>query len=129
MAKLLSLSGILPGLPVEHYHVSQSIKAFRGLEAYDITVSGSMTINGITYPYVDGVSGSVLMTDGAGNATFQPVFTSASYISSSNVDGPYGMDSIQTSSFAFTASTAYFATDASASLTSLFALSADSAVS
>ena len=129
MAKLLSLSGILPGLPVEHYHVSQSIKAFRGLEAYDITVSGSKTINGVTYPETDGASGSVLMTDGAGNATFQSVFTSASYISSSNVDGPFGMDSIQTSSFAFTASTADFATDASASLTSLFALSADSAVS
>ena len=129
MAKLLSLSGIQTGRPVEAEHVSQSIIAFRGLETYDITVSGSMTINGVTYPETDGASGSVLMTDGAGNATFQSVFTSASYISSSNVDGPFGMDSIQTSSFAFTASTADFATDASASLTSLFALSADSAVS
>ena len=82
MAKLLSLSGIQTGRPVEAEHVSQSIIAFRGLEAYDITVSGSMTINGVTYPETDGASGSVLMTDGAGNATFQSVFTSASYISS-----------------------------------------------
>jgi len=129
MAKLLSLAGIQTGLPVEAHHVSQSIRAFRGLDAYDITVSGSMTINGITYPYVDGASGSVLMTDGAGNATFQPVFTSASYISSSNVDGPYGMDSIQSASWAATASYAQFAQNASASLVSLRSLSTDNAIS
>jgi len=124
MAKLLSLSGIETGNLVEAQHVSQSILAFRGLEAYDITVSGSVAINGITYPYKDADSGSVLMTDGAGNATFQPVFTSASYISSSNVDGPYGMDSVQSASWSQYAVNAGFATNANAAV---FAISAQTA--
>ena len=127
MAKLLSLSGIETGRLVEAEHVSQSIIAFSGLEAYDITVSGSVAINGITYPYEDADSGSVLMTDGAGNTSFQPVFTSASYISSSNVDGPYGMDSIESASWSQYAVNAAFATDANAAVFAISAQTADTA--
>ena len=48
MAKILSGTGIndfnliLPG------HITQSILAFTGAEAYDITISGSLTITGST---------------------------------------------------------------------------------
>lgn len=46
MAKTLSLSGIQTGDAIEARHVSQSVKAFTGAEAYDITVSGSLTVQG-----------------------------------------------------------------------------------
>jgi len=130
MAKILSNTGIQTGRPVEAHHVSQSVNALTAAEAYDISISGSLTVNGIVYPIVDGVSGSVLQTDGAGTATFvENNAVSASYITSSRVFGPFGFDSIQTASYAFTASTADFATDASSSLVSIRALSSDTATS
>ena len=46
MAKNLSLSGIQTGQAIEAKHVTQSIEAFTGAEAYDITVSGSLTVQG-----------------------------------------------------------------------------------
>ena len=46
MAKNLSLSGIQTGQAIEAKHVTQSINAFTGVEAYDITVSGSLTVQG-----------------------------------------------------------------------------------
>ena len=46
MAKTLSLSGIQTGQAIEAKHVTQSIDAFTGTEAYDITVSGSLTVQG-----------------------------------------------------------------------------------
>ena len=46
MAKQLSLSGIQSGDVIEAEHVTQSINAFTGAEAYDITVSGSLTMQG-----------------------------------------------------------------------------------
>jgi len=46
MAKNLSLSGIQTGQAIEAKHVTQSINAFTGAEAYDITVSGSLTVQG-----------------------------------------------------------------------------------
>ena len=46
MAKTLSLSGIQTGQAIEAPHVSQSINAFTGAEAYDITISGSLTVQG-----------------------------------------------------------------------------------
>jgi len=46
MAKILTQIGIETGNIVEAYHVSQSIDAFTGAEAYDITLSGSLTVTG-----------------------------------------------------------------------------------
>ena len=46
MAKTLSKTGITTSGTVKAGHVSQSIDAFTGLEAYDITTSGSFTITG-----------------------------------------------------------------------------------
>jgi hypothetical protein len=46
MAKILSKLGISSGSIVQPGHVTQSIDAFTGVEAYDITLSGSLTITG-----------------------------------------------------------------------------------
>jgi hypothetical protein len=45
MALILSKTGITTGESVEPGHVTQSIDAFSGLKAYDITISGSLTLN------------------------------------------------------------------------------------
>ena len=55
MANTLSKSGIVTGHEVDAWHVTQSIDAFTGVSAYDITVSGSFTLTGSLK-----VSGSVL---------------------------------------------------------------------
>jgi hypothetical protein len=46
MAKTLTQVGIETGNAVEAYHVTQSIDAFTGTEAYDITLSGSFNMTG-----------------------------------------------------------------------------------
>ena len=46
MAKKLSKSGIVTSQTVQAWHVSQSIDALTGTEAYDITLSGSLNITG-----------------------------------------------------------------------------------
>ena len=46
MAKILSKTGISTLQIVRPWHVTQSIDAFLGTDAYDITLSGSMTITG-----------------------------------------------------------------------------------
>ena len=46
MANTLNKTGITTGNTVEAYHVTQSIDAFTGTEAYDITLSGSLTVTG-----------------------------------------------------------------------------------
>jgi hypothetical protein len=48
MALTLSQIGIETTNTVEAWHVTQSIDAFTGTEAYDITLSGSLTIDGLT---------------------------------------------------------------------------------
>jgi hypothetical protein len=50
MANQLSKTGITTGNTVRAWHVTQSIDAFNGTEAYDITLSGSLT-------YLDGTEG------------------------------------------------------------------------
>jgi hypothetical protein len=46
MANILSQAGIETTNTVEAWHVTQSIDAFTGVEAYDIIVSGSVDIAG-----------------------------------------------------------------------------------
>lgn len=46
MAKTLSKSGIATGDTIEPGHVTQSIDAFTGVDAYDLTLSGSLDITG-----------------------------------------------------------------------------------
>lgn len=45
MAKSLSKTGITTGNTVKAFHVTQSIDAFSGTDAYDIVLSGSLNIN------------------------------------------------------------------------------------
>ena len=46
MAKTLSKTGITTGNTVKAFHVTQSIDAFTGTDAYDITLSGSLIVTG-----------------------------------------------------------------------------------
>jgi hypothetical protein len=48
MAKILDKSSIVSLGVVRPWHVSQSVDAFTGIEAYDITISGSLTVTGST---------------------------------------------------------------------------------
>jgi len=48
MAKILDKSTIVSMGIVRPGHVSQSVDTFPGIEAYDITLSGSLTITGST---------------------------------------------------------------------------------
>lgn len=131
MAKILSNAGIVTGLPVEAEHVSQSVNALTAAEAYDINISGSLTVNNLKYPIVDGAAGQSLVTDGVGNITIQSIETvsTASYVTSSNVYGPFGADSIQTASYSFSSSLADFAKLASSSFFALQAQNAQTSTS
>lgn len=46
MAKELSKVGIQTGQDIEAHHVTQSVDAFTGLDAYDVTISGSLEVTG-----------------------------------------------------------------------------------
>ena len=46
MAKELSKVGIVTGNDIKAPHVTQSVDAFTGLDAYDITISGSLEVTG-----------------------------------------------------------------------------------
>jgi len=58
MANTLSKTGITDGSTIQPAHVTQSIDAFAGTEAYDITLSGSLTFD---------LNGGYNMTASAGN--------------------------------------------------------------
>ena len=64
MANQLSKTGITTGNTVRSGHVTQSIDAFNGTEAYDITLSGSLT-------YLDGTEGDdkILVTNTSGQVS------------------------------------------------------------
>ena len=46
MAKQISITGIATGQTIEASQVSQSVQAFTGAEAYDIEISGSLSLTG-----------------------------------------------------------------------------------
>ena len=46
MAKILSSTGIQDGSPILPGHITQSINAFNGSDAYEITISGSLVVTG-----------------------------------------------------------------------------------
>ena len=49
MANILSKTGIVSLATIRPWHVSQSVDAFTGLNDYDITISGSLTVTGSVY--------------------------------------------------------------------------------
>ena len=92
MAKKLISASIATAQTIEAGHVSQSIKALTGTEAYDITISGSLEITGSTdingvlsIPGFSNVSASLATSfDGF------PFTGSAGLLGTLNVNGPAG---------------------------------------
>ena len=123
MAKNISEVGIVDGQIVYADQILQLTDALRGDDAYNINLSGSISINDITYPTTDGgVSGSVLMTDGSGTTGFGLIQSvpSASYAltSSHSISSSLAQNAIDavSSSYALTSSYAGFADVARTSL-------------
>ena len=67
MAKQFIYNGILTGETIEASQVSQSVDAFTGADAYDITVSGSLELTGSLK-----VTGSVVLKSVYENNTATP---------------------------------------------------------
>lgn len=80
MANTLSKIGITTGNTVTAGHVTQSIDAFTGTEAYDITLSGSFTMSGGEITGVAGVENSLT----ASYATTASYIATASYALNAN---------------------------------------------
>ena len=107
MALTLNKTGITTGNTVEAYHVTQSIDAFTGTAAYDITLSGSLqvtgsvAINGLTNPSktnvltYDTTTGQVFYT--ASNALPDQMVNTSSFVTNDQT-GSFITDS-QTGSF------------------------------
>jgi hypothetical protein len=117
MAKQLSKSGISTNDAILAWHVTQSVDAFTGTEAYDVTVSGSLTITGSTSGTFtgsftgsfDGLIPSASYAATATSASYAATATSASYaLTASFLEG-----SVTSASYAATATSASYALTAS----------------
>ena len=102
MASTLSKIGITTGNTVETWHVTQSIDAFTGTEAYDITISGSLILG----------SGTTM------NGTAS--YSTNALLSQTAISSSYAT----TSSHAITAISSSFATTSSYAVTASYALNA-----
>jgi len=52
---------------------------------YDVSITGSLTADGLTYPTTDGSAGQVIKTDGSGNLSFTTISTNSVSQGDSNV--------------------------------------------
>lgn len=108
----------------------------------DASITGSLTVSGSTstvdFSNVEGgVSGSFSGSysgsfSGDGSGLFNVTIESASYIQSTGVDGPYGMDSILSASYAISSSSTIsssYALSSSYSVSSSYSISSSYAVS
>lgn len=95
MALTLSKTGIEQNQTINAWHVTQSIDAFAGTVAYDVTLSGSLTLTG-SVDSLNGYTGSLL-----GTASWAEDAVSSSYA----VTASHALDAV-TASFAITASKA-----------------------
>jgi len=113
MAQQLSKTGIASLGTIKPGHVSQSIDAFTGIEAYDIFLSGSFNITGS----INGEPGVVnqLTASYATSASYAVSSTSASYAGNSTTSS-YSV----TSSYSNTSTSASYAVSSSHSLTSSY---------
>ena len=126
MAKILDKTGITTGNTVEAYHVTQSIDAFSGLDAYDITLSGSFTMTGsIDAPTITGsLYGTASWAENCITSSYlSGSVTSASYAATAS----YFSGTVVSSSYAVTASHAQNAISASYALSASFAQNSISA--
>ena len=70
MARTLSKTGITNGQVANAWHVTQSIDALTGVEAYDITISGSLEVQGnLSITGFPDVSASLAAAGGGGGTT------------------------------------------------------------
>jgi len=82
MALNLSKTGIATTQTIEAWHVTQSIDALTGVEAYNITISGSFTLNG-------GTTGSGWFTNAVSSSrAVDATFADSAYITSSVATSP-----------------------------------------
>ena len=102
MALTLSKTGIEQNQTINAWHVTQSIDAFAGTVAYDVTLSGSLTLTG-SVDSLNGYTGSLL-----GTASWAEDAISSSYA----VTASHALDAIS-SSYAVTSSHALDAVTAS----------------
>jgi hypothetical protein len=79
MANTLSKTGIVDNSTIRTWHITQSINAFTGTQAYDITLSGSLTVNGPLLPN-SSITGTLITS-----ASYAPQALYASNILSSSV--------------------------------------------
>ena len=105
MAKTLSKSGVSDGQLARAAQVTQSIDAFTGIDAYDITISGSLTLTGSTdlngnlaIPGFPDVSAS-LAASGLGNGF--PFTGSAEITGSLELTGSYNLLASEASNLTF----------------------------
>ena len=122
MALVLSKTGITTSNTVEAWHVTQSVDALTGAAAYNISISGSLTVTGsvvstqgmsgsFTGSFGGNLNGTALLATSASFASTAANATSASFASTASY-----ISSIASSSFATTSSysvSSSFATTAS----------------
>ena len=105
MAENISEAGIATGELVLANHVLQLTDAMRGDEAYNLHMTGGIQINDNFYPSGSGSLGDSLVLTGPSRLTFgTPNAATASYVTGSDVYGPFGSNSIISASYAETAS-------------------------
>ena len=124
MAQVLSKTGITTSNTIEAWHVSQSVDAFTGIAAYDISISGSLRVTGSVVS-TQGMSGSFTGSFSGNLSGTALLATTASYALTSS----FGSTSIsasfaQTASYVLNAVSASFATSASRAISSSFATTA-----
>jgi len=111
MANTLSKAGIETSNTVEAWHVTQSIDALTGIKAYDITISGSLTLQ-------DGTEGTnkIATSDTNGTISFTSNITASLYGTASWSQNSISSSYVPTSSYALnTISASYSTTSTSAS--------------
>ena len=110
MANQLIKTGITTGQTIQPGHVTQSVDALTGTSAYDIKISGSLTLTG-SVSSLNGFTGNLAGTSSwASNAVLATTATSASYAqtatsSSYALSGSYSTTAVS-ASYASTASSA-----------------------
>jgi len=105
MARDISEVGIATGELVLANHVLQLTDALRGDEAFNLHLTGGIQINDNVYPSGSGSIGDSIVLTAPNRLTFgQPNAATASFVTGSDVYGPFGSNSIISSSFAVTAS-------------------------
>lgn len=111
MANTLSKAGIETSNTVEAWHVTQSIDALTGTDAYDITISGSLTLQ-------DGTEGpnKIATSDNNGTISFTSNITASLYGTASWALNSISSSYTPTASYALnTISASYSTTSTSAS--------------